>query len=527
MQCLASRFGEEWAKREFGNAWRAATVRGSVAGILRGGSSYRVKYDGMQEVKTTRADYLEKLTQEELETSNRRMRKRSRNRISRAQSAAAEAAKEKSKRKKKRRKGVAECLIKSSMRASAPLRLPDFTRAMDVLTGASALSTRQKIVNQRWRKQAKTYEEELFPRLHKELLAGFSGLLCGVGSKMKILQSFTENFLCERSEIEDAAVVEVHGFRQEFHLATLVDAIAEDLLARAPSSSAVVGVSGSANFSTATTSSSKTATEQRLALSAAGRSQSGRTRPRLADDVLLRKCRSIASAFGPNRPDTSPASLYIVVHSIDGVALRSSLVQTGLSILAAASNIHLVASMDHINGPLIWSQKTKERFNWLWHDATTWHDFFHEAAFESETPDRRRSSIAGSRGASRGIAHVLESVTRNHRDVWKTLAQLQIDHEKDRSRKNSKTESSSSSGSSAFGITFHRFYELCVAQMYVRDDRMLTTLLREMIDHAIVATRSGPDGNTLYEIPHPKEVIEHHLRALKSATQKKAKDYSA
>lgn len=47
--------------------------------------------------------------------------------------------------------------------------------------------------------------------------------------------------------------------------------------------------------------------------------------------------------------ETIPAALYILIHNIDGPALRNLKAQTILSQLAAIPQIHFVASVDHIN----------------------------------------------------------------------------------------------------------------------------------------------------------------------------------
>jgi len=41
--------------------------------------------------------------------------------------------------------------------------------------------------------------------------------------------------------------------------------------------------------------------------------------------------------------------LFLIVHNIDGIALRSSKVQAVLSLLASVHGLHLIASVDHIN----------------------------------------------------------------------------------------------------------------------------------------------------------------------------------
>lgn len=45
-------------------------------------------------------------------------------------------------------------------------------------------------------------------------------------------------------------------------------------------------------------------------------------------------------------------SIYLLIHNIDGAMLRSNKVQDTLSRLANIPNIHLLASVDHINAPL-------------------------------------------------------------------------------------------------------------------------------------------------------------------------------
>jgi len=41
--------------------------------------------------------------------------------------------------------------------------------------------------------------------------------------------------------------------------------------------------------------------------------------------------------------------MFLIVHNIDGIALRSSKVQSVLSLLASVRGLHVIASIDHIN----------------------------------------------------------------------------------------------------------------------------------------------------------------------------------
>lgn len=56
--------------------------------------------------------------------------------------------------------------------------------------------------------------------------------------------------------------------------------------------------------------------------------------------------------------------LYLIIHNIDGTMLRGDAAQMALSTLAGTRRIHVVASIDHINAPLLWDHDKLARFNW-------------------------------------------------------------------------------------------------------------------------------------------------------------------
>ena len=62
------------------------------------------------------------------------------------------------------------------------------------------------------------------------------------------------------------------------------------------------------------------------------------------------------------------------------LGLRSKDAQSLLSELASTAGVHLAASMDHVNTPLLWDKQTAARFNWLHVDATTYASYTLEAA---------------------------------------------------------------------------------------------------------------------------------------------------
>lgn len=66
--------------------------------------------------------------------------------------------------------------------------------------------------------------------------------------------------------------------------------------------------------------------------------------------------------------------------SIFDAALRSSEAQGLLAELSALPNISLVASMDHVNTPLLWDKQMAARFDWLYFDVTNYTPYYLETA---------------------------------------------------------------------------------------------------------------------------------------------------
>jgi len=63
----------------------------------------------------------------------------------------------------------------------------------------------------------------------------------------------------------------------------------------------------------------------------------------------LNDCLELIETVMEDNPDDR---LYLLIHNIDGVMLRSNKAQNILASLAAIPNIHILASVDHINAPL-------------------------------------------------------------------------------------------------------------------------------------------------------------------------------
>ena len=132
--------------------------------------------------------------------------------------------------------------------------------------------------------------------------------------------------------------------------------------------------------------------------------------------------------------------------------------------MGSAPRVHLLASIDHVNGPLLWDRSLLNSFNWTWHNVATVDVDVQEARTTHFSSAVQRDGITG--GATR---HILRSLTPNHIRVLRILA----DHQR------------GNSGPMA-GLTFHDLYTRCREEMLVNSDFTLRSLLTEFQDHELV-----------------------------------------
>ena len=276
------------------------------------------------------------------------------------------AAEQRKRKRKKRQESTTKHLIHTGMNGSnSQLHLPDCTQAADILARC-ATQVRQQLVSETWQKQLRNYRKNLFPVWRNQLRAGFGVLLCGVGSKLQLLKDFMEQSL---SKDPRSAVVEIHGFRDGFKLSALLDALTSQVL-----DVEVSDEKGNANLRKAATGGRvKSSTKHRrlikdaVGMEALRRSSSSKQKVSLENDMILRRCRAVASLFSSSSVDSCnvddeyknklPQHLHLVIHSIDGVALQDSLSQNGLSILAGTFVLH----SSHTTLPITLEQQQQQQ----------------------------------------------------------------------------------------------------------------------------------------------------------------------
>ena len=226
--------------------------------------------------------------------------------------------------------------------------------------------------------------------------------------------------------------------------------------------------------------------------------------------------------------------LFLFIHNIDGPSLRTERARNCLSSLASHPSIHIIASIDHIMAPMLWSstdlfastgtdksipttvgQKLPDGgFAWVWHDLTTMQPYDFELAFAdhtsyagASTANQRAgagSSALSSNTISEGAAkHVLASVTAKAKRLFALLCSRQL-----ASLNSASVDSGSTSQSSPQVATS---YELLFAsardEFIATNDTAMQALLGEFRDHGLVLSTTSTEGGEALWIPLPKEAL--------------------
>ncbi|ETM01443.1 hypothetical protein L917_01980 [Phytophthora nicotianae] len=294
-----------------------------------------------------------------------------------------------------------------------------------------------KAVDEHVKPQSRRFEQH-FPGWKSELLAGYNLLFYGVGSKLTLLQDFASTYL------SDGIVMQVHGYLPVVSLKYLVETIQEKVL-------------------------------------------NAGVKP---NEALSQQCRDIAKA----KPSRHVPPVYLLVHSIDGLALRNPEAQTCLSWLAKAPFIGLIASMDHINGPSIWKEEDSLRFEWLSQNLDTYLPYTNE--IELRLSRQTKSTDA----TSNGVKFILQSLTPTDVATLQELARQQLadsDSSKSRGRKLKDTKLA----------PYQAVYEACRKKLLHATPLAMKNSVKCLEDHGLLKKCRIHTVEYL-EIPLPELIIK-------------------
>ena len=323
----------------------------------------------------------------------------------------------------------------------------------------------------------------LFSRFLQEMAEGFNLLLYGFGSKRRVLNRFATDY-CSKA----GYVAIGNGFQPDFTL--------KDLL------TSIENVPGICSLEVSST-------------------------------TIESQAKRIYDFFAES---TQRRHLYIIVHNIDAAPLRSVKAKSCLSLLALNPRIHIAASIDHINAPLLWtSSEVSARkqevpmsgsvpsrgFAWLWHDLTTLASYDFELAYAD------RSSISGAHGGGArrkndvsaqyaaamtetAALHILASVTQKAQKLFVLMGTKQLQSIED-------AGDSASSDLQEFAIGYDFLFTTARDNFIASNDTALRSLLGEFRDHSlVVAGQAASGGGEVLWIPLRKERLSNVIRSLQA-----------
>lgn len=296
-------------------------------------------------------------------------------------------------------------------------------------------------------KSLNLYYEFQFSQWLFELQEDFNLIFYGVGSKRQILFQFLSEFVLPLDK--KAKCIVVNGYNLEFNMRILISEIWKIAFHKSTP----------------------------------------------ASRELREACNFIHLEFlkVPNRSK----KLYILINNMDGESLRNDDLQYTLSLLARIPQISFVCSIDNLNTPLFWDAAVLSRFNFVWHNLSTFKSYSTEISFKDPLSIGKNDEIVGSRGAK----YVLGSLTGNAKSLYKNLIFQQIERIDTLIGDDAKMVENRGNikGSNRSAIPLKEFYEICVSEFIISNDMSFRAILGEFVEHKMcVLTRDTTGLEILY-----------------------------
>lgn len=273
-------------------------------------------------------------------------------------------------------------------------------------------------------KQLNQQYEQLFHKWILQLHLGFNVVLYGLGSKRDLLERFRTTML------KDSIHIVINGFFPGINVKSILNSITEEVL-----------------------------------------DHTGTFRS------VLDQLEWIINKF----KEDSSLELFLLIHNLDSQSLRGDKSQQIIGQLSSLHNVYLIASIDHLNAPLMWDHAKQGLYNWLWYETTTFSPYTEETSYENSLLVKQSGSLPLS-----SLVHVLRSLTPNARGIFRLLIKYQLDNQ---------------DNPSYIGLSFQDFYQQCREAFLVNSDLTLRAQLTEFRDHKLIKTKKGTDGIEYLLIP--------------------------
>ena len=189
----------------------------------------------------------------------------------------------------------------------------------------------------------------------------------------------------------------------------------------------------------------------------------------------------------------------LLIHNIESPSLANEIAQNCLVQLASSPNIHLVASIDHINSGMLWDISKITLFNFAWHDVTNYSPYTVETSFENSLVSK--GVVAGHDQAGASARAVLQSVNQHTKEIFALLAKHQLKECTD-------AEIASDVVCSInMGLTFDALFSKAQAAFCAAEQTIFRTLLTEFKDHGMIVSQRDVDGSDMLYIPMTSDLM--------------------
>lgn len=207
------------------------------------------------------------------------------------------------------------------------------------------------------------------------------------------------------------------------------------------------------------------------------------------------------------------APIYVFINSLDAASLRRSSAVAIFARLAAHASVHVLATCDTPNFPLLWDTRLQEQYNWVYHDTTTFQSF---AGVEIPSVVDEVNELLGRSGRSikgkAGAGFVLKSLPENARNLYRVLITELLSNNDDAMDLDNPSDGVKRS-TELGGLERKTLYNKAVEEFICSNEMGFGQLLNEFYDHDMLVDKDL-DGVKVLGVPFRREECEEILEEL-------------
>lgn len=211
--------------------------------------------------------------------------------------------------------------------------------------------------------------------------------------------------------------------------------------------------------------------------------------------------------------------LVVVVNSLDATALRKPAVQAVLARLAEHHMVHFIATADSPTFPLMWNSSLLDRYNFVFHDCTTFSPYKAELSVVDDVNELlgRKGRRAG---GQEGIRYVLQSLPPNAQKLYRILiteilsiltGDVEGEDEDDAGRVKQSADAAEDTG-----VEYRILYDKACDAFICTSEMNFRFLMKEFHDHQMITSRRDAAGTELMCVPLGQEEMQSLLQDLMS-----------